>query len=46
MNEYNILVMFLGNGLNVIIKDGGICGIIVSLIYIIGVIVIGMTIVV
>lgn len=44
-NEYNIPVTFLGNGSNVIIKDGGIRGITVSLIHITGVTVTGTTIV-
>lgn len=44
-NKYNIPVTFLGNGSNVIIKDGGIRGITVSLIHITGVTVTGTTIV-
>ncbi|QWG35972.1 UDP-N-acetylmuramate dehydrogenase [Bacillus mycoides] len=44
-NQHNIPVTFLGNGSNVIIKDGGLRGITVSLIHITGVTVTGTTIV-
>ncbi|MBJ8072023.1 MULTISPECIES: UDP-N-acetylmuramate dehydrogenase [Bacillus cereus group] len=44
-NQHNIPVTFLGNGSNVIIKDGGLRGITVSLIHITGVTVAGTTIV-
>lgn len=44
-NEHNIPVTFLGNGSNVIIKDGGIRGITVSLIHITDVTVTGTSIV-
>ncbi|CAM3958919.1 UDP-N-acetylmuramate dehydrogenase [Bacillus paramycoides] len=44
-NQYNIPVTFLGNGSNVIIKDGGLRGITVSLIHITDVTVTGTTIV-
>ncbi|MGE6365989.1 UDP-N-acetylmuramate dehydrogenase [Bacillus paramycoides] len=44
-NQYNIPVTFLGNGSNVIIKDGGLRGITVSLIHITNVTVTGTTIV-
>ena len=40
-NQHNIPVTFLGNGSNVIIKDGGLRGITVSLIHITGVTVTG-----
>ncbi|WP_410984160.1 UDP-N-acetylmuramate dehydrogenase [Bacillus cereus] len=44
-NQYNIPITFLGNGSNVIIKDGGIRGITVSLIHITDVTVTGTSIV-
>ncbi|MCI0766853.1 UDP-N-acetylmuramate dehydrogenase [Bacillus sp. TL12] len=44
-NQYNVPITFLGNGSNVIIKDGGIRGITVSLIHITDVTVTGTTIV-
>ncbi|MBC6975272.1 UDP-N-acetylmuramate dehydrogenase [Bacillus sp. Xin] len=44
-NQYNVPITFLGNGSNVIIKDGGIRGITVSLIHITDVTVTGTSIV-